>query len=59
MSHYKHIKEGDEVDSPFFGQKIKVIKINSNEDWYFEIQGHIMKAKTPLSHFERKLNKTG
>lgn len=45
------IKEGDVLYSDYFNQNIKVIKIHSNTDWYFEIQGQILKAQTPLSYF--------
>jgi hypothetical protein len=49
----KLLKVGDKIYSPFFGQEITIVKINTNEDWYFEIQGHVLKAQTPLSYFER------
>jgi len=57
MSHWKNIEVGSKVMSPFFGEEITVVKINSDTDWYFEIQGHILKGQTPISHFEKKLNK--
>lgn len=57
MSHWKHVHVGMKVMSPFFGEEITVIKINTDDDWYFEIQGHVLKAHTKLSHFEKQLNK--
>ena len=48
------IKVGDILHSDYFNQDIRVIKINSDVDWYFEIQGQILKAHTPLSYFEEK-----
>ena len=57
MSHWKHIEVGSKVMSPYFDEEITVVKINSNEDWYFELHGYILKAKTPLSHFEKQINK--
>lgn len=50
----KNLKVGDKVYSPFFGQEITIVKIVTDDDWEFEIQGHIEKAKTPLSYFERR-----
>jgi len=48
------IQVGDELYSPFFGQYITVVKITSDNDWEFKIQGHILKAQVPLSYFENK-----
>lgn len=44
-------KVGDYVYSEFFKSKLKIVAINSDDDWYFELNGRIMKAKTPLSYF--------
>jgi len=45
------LKVGDYVYSEFFKSKLKIVAINSDDDWYFELNGRIMKAKTPLSYF--------
>jgi len=58
MSIWKNLDVGMKVYSPYFGEEITIVKINSDNDWYFEIQGHILRGKTPLSHFERQINKT-
>lgn len=50
----KQLNVGDTVYSPFFDQEITIVKIVNDNEWEFEIQGHILKAKTPLSYFERK-----
>jgi hypothetical protein len=50
------LKVGDTVWSPFLGRDIKIVKINSDDDWYFEIEDVILKAQTSLSYFEEILN---
>ena len=48
-----NLKVGDLIYSEYFGRLIKIAKINSDNDWYFEIDGVVEKAQTPLSFFER------
>jgi hypothetical protein len=57
MSVWKNLDVGMKVYSPYFNDEITIVKINSDTDWYFEIQGWIMKAKTPLRHFEKQINR--
>ena len=47
----RKIKVGEMVWSKHFGAWIKVIKINSDDDWYFMFNGSVNKAKAPLSFF--------
>ena len=46
------IKVGDMVWSGYFNDWIKVEKIISDTDWYFNFKGRIIKAQTALSFFE-------
>lgn len=50
----KKFKIGQEIYSQYFKDWIKIIEINSDTDWYFEVKGKVLKAKTPLSFFEKK-----
>jgi hypothetical protein len=52
----REIKVGDLVFSQYFGKEIRVVKITSDTDWEFEIDGVVEKAHTPLSFFEARLD---
>jgi hypothetical protein len=45
-------KVGDLIFSQYFGRDIRVVKITSDTDWEFEIDGIVEKAHTPLSFFD-------
>lgn len=53
MSKYR-ILRGDKLWSPFFQTYITVLDIRSDEDWDFDLDGQIVKARTPLSYFEER-----
>ena len=44
---------GDTIYSKYFKANLKIVKINSDDDWYFELNDTVLKAQTPLSHFEK------
>ena len=48
------IKVGDILHSKYFDSDIKVVKINSDTDWYFEYEGRTLKAQTSLSYWKEK-----
>ena len=49
------LRVGDKIFSKYFVSLIQIVKINSDNDWYFKYNGVIHKARTPLSYFEKKL----
>lgn len=50
------LKAGDKVYSKYFGGDIVITKIISNDEWWFQWKGQIMKAKSPLSMFQKSDN---
>lgn len=48
------LKPNDKVWSHYFNQYIEIVSITNNIDWYFRLNnGQVLKAKTPLSYFEK------
>lgn len=50
------IVEGDVIRSDFFNGYLLVVKIYSDDNWFFQFDGKILKARTPLSHIMKRLD---
>jgi len=50
----KKLKAGDRIYSKYFSQEIIITRVISDKDWYFVLSHRELKAKTPLSYFERE-----
>lgn len=48
------LKVGDIIFSKYFNGNLKIVKINSDNVWYFEWNNEVYQAQTPLSHFEKQ-----
>jgi hypothetical protein len=50
----KKLKVGDKVYSSYFNAEITITRIEDDKNWWFDLNGNILKAQTPLSYFERR-----
>jgi hypothetical protein len=48
----KQLEVGDTIWSDYFNSNLKIVAINSDDDWYFELNSKIYKAQTTLSYIE-------